>query len=1406
MLSLKSAKNDDLASAGDDYVVWAGNKLPKYLWEQWREDLKPLGVTWQKFMRILRYRTDIAVRWYQGSLPWPDFIKKIDGLIQGPIGRDLREMPAQDLSAFQLPALSDWQPFERLCRGLWALLWNNAELQLNGRGGQPQAGVDVYGNIDSSPSNIGGVQCKRRDNFADDSLTRSELRKIVEEAKKFTPKLTKFVVAYTGRRDANLQEEARLITQEHAGQGLFSVSVFSWDDIVDELGSYPDLAAQYFPFLVGVNTTKVEELQLTADAIFEGQTENAQRLATVVQKTDTIHSGMNSLTEMLKDATDPAIVGQEFHAELDEIRDLLNSQLPKEALDRITKLEKRVTPGADPIVKFRLITNKAAALASLGKDKEAGPLFIEAYQYNPDDEKALCNKALGYLLLNQKSDAAKFANDALQKNPLSPKAHEILVYCAPAGLTIDEIADRVPQSLRHSEGICYAIAQIAKERKDLPTAIKWLELAEKNADGTTTPDLSANLASTLLMSLGDNFDVLNGIQISAKNKKILERAVDLLTEAISVFERSETLKFRTDLLTNRSTAYKLLGKSDEALADINTALKLRPNDHVIAKQKAFMLHEAGNSAEALTLLEAITGKEDVPEVPLLLAGIAYEIGDTEKTVKILQEDLARGAAPADIQLEEKRLLIQAYVKLEQYEQARDISNELRSANPVSILDLVGAARIEKLSENINKHPALLDEARGYINDSTPRRDIFALADELYASQRYADAWPLYERLVDINAGTSLTRNLIFSYYKGEQYEKALEAARAVPAKFKDTFIYEIEVSILDSMGDLDGAIEASQRYLSDHPEDLQFKIKLAVAWFRKGDFQSLDEFLQTEVDLNMLPPDEALQAGKQLAGLYSERGMSERALDTVYWLRKRFVKEADAHLAYFVMFMNREKHLDDKLEASVVAVDTAVRLDEAGGKSFWYVIEENPIQPAGMYELTPDDQITKDLMGKSVGEEVVFDKGMPSEVKLKVAEIKSKYVHALHETMEVFPHLFRGNSGLKRFSVRTNGAPEETQEDVKSMMDIVGSRDDWILQVQKLYEEGKMTIGTFANLIGKNVTVVWGGLISKPSVGVRCAVGTLEERQKAFELIRNHKEIVVDITALLTCGSMDRLDLVKQSFNTIYITQSTLDTLLEEISEKGGMGAKGFTTVWKENGQFYRSEITEDDIKNQIGFLKKIQDWVSANCVKSPVKEVLKLSHERRSQLEQVIGKSFLDSILLAKEKGCPIYSDDVGTRAIAQNELEVPGIWTQVVAIIAQEKGLIDADQLEKINIDLIIRNYRHTTISAATLLKAAEQANWSNGEPLLSVLNTLSQANIDLKSAVLVAIDFCYLLWKQPLLDDQRQSIVFAVLDTIARKGSRPEILRMFAALVPIRFRLIPLAGQHLLKVIAAWRSIKS
>lgn len=149
------------------------------------------------------------------------------------------------LSSYHLPAPADWQAFERLTRDLFSAVWDDPHAQMNGRGGQPQAGVDVFG-TNALTGRLEGVQCKGKDARYGHSVTVDELQDEVKKAMTFTPALSHYYLVTSGVADVKVQEEARRISEAHRQAGLFGVEVYSWDQLLALLQEHRKVARKHF--------------------------------------------------------------------------------------------------------------------------------------------------------------------------------------------------------------------------------------------------------------------------------------------------------------------------------------------------------------------------------------------------------------------------------------------------------------------------------------------------------------------------------------------------------------------------------------------------------------------------------------------------------------------------------------------------------------------------------------------------------------------------------------------------------------------------------------------------------------------------------------------------------------------------------------------------------------------------------------------------------------------------------------------------------------------------------------------------------------------------------------------------------------------------------------------------------
>ena len=145
------------------------------------------------------------------------------------------------IRSVDLPRPLNWQDFETMTRDALAQKWNSPDLQPNGRPGQKQHGIDIYG-VDYVGRSV-GIQCKKYKN----DLTMRVVEREVENAEKFKGKITTIFIATTRDYDSILQAEVRSLSEERNSNNKFTVGLIFWEDIVSGLILNPSVFSAHYP-------------------------------------------------------------------------------------------------------------------------------------------------------------------------------------------------------------------------------------------------------------------------------------------------------------------------------------------------------------------------------------------------------------------------------------------------------------------------------------------------------------------------------------------------------------------------------------------------------------------------------------------------------------------------------------------------------------------------------------------------------------------------------------------------------------------------------------------------------------------------------------------------------------------------------------------------------------------------------------------------------------------------------------------------------------------------------------------------------------------------------------------------------------------------------------------------------
>lgn len=141
---------------------------------------------------------------------------------------------------------ADWQVFERASAILWRQVLDDPSVQLYGRNGQSQGGIDLTGYRNSDPSQLVAIQCKCKGHGQ--VVTEKEFRADFEKALQHDPPIREYHFTTTADDDVEMSRLASKLVEEQHRQGRdIVVRYWGWGAIEKELAAHPDAARAFDP-------------------------------------------------------------------------------------------------------------------------------------------------------------------------------------------------------------------------------------------------------------------------------------------------------------------------------------------------------------------------------------------------------------------------------------------------------------------------------------------------------------------------------------------------------------------------------------------------------------------------------------------------------------------------------------------------------------------------------------------------------------------------------------------------------------------------------------------------------------------------------------------------------------------------------------------------------------------------------------------------------------------------------------------------------------------------------------------------------------------------------------------------------------------------------------------------------
>ena len=1258
-----------------------------------------------------------------------------------------------------------WDEFEELCFQLFKREWADPKIRRNGRKGQGQNGVDIYGICNNV---FKGLQCKGKQIYQQKTLTIKEITDEVKLAINFKPPLKDFIILTTAPRDAKIQEFVRLESEKETKQGLFNIDVFFWEDIKDRLINYIDLVKLFYPSLVSQDTEKIEKID-----------ETTQKLDT---KTDMILEVVRKTPPLYSNIAHPGIT--DLKDDIDYAKQLLETYKPETAFDYLVKMKDKKWSIISDKAKFRILANMGSAKLQMNLFDEAAEFFIQSYDYKKNDEKALFNLALAYSLKKDVPKALSTIKLIFDKNPINIEAQTLYIHNEK--LKIEEIIEKIPKDIINKPEILHEIGYRYYTEGNYIKAIEYFQLAINN-DEENNPNILANFASCIL-------EMINNPNIIKKNvniNKTLEKIIDLFNKAIVIIQNTEEIKYKYQWILNRGIAKKLSQDLNGAEEDMKTALFYNENDRFVKRNLSLLYFEQVQE-KGIEFLKELVDTQKTIEDKLLLSDF-YRLSQKYNDAEDLLKELINQDIDDELKSNAYRILETVYEDQGDDENANDINIKRLKINSKDILARIDSAIRSNKRNNDELAKTKLLEAIDYVDDDTPLYERQILVNALYNNKLYKEAIGIFENFVNVNEDSAHSRKLLNCYYKIKKWDKALEICKNIRKINKnDVYILNMETYIYEQLGDNNAACELFEKYLEEYDEP-EVKLNLGLLYLRMNNDKALDSLLDDRINYDNF----SLENRIQLAQLLSIRNRRDDLFNILYETRRKFCNNSEAHSAYVWLILQRGNKDPDLLKIDTTTDNTVVFLEKEKEKDY-YILEINESADLSKKEINSKNPLYSKLINKKINDDIILvDSDFSKEIWI-IKEIKSKFIHALHESMDILNKQFPEDKTFQKVNIIDN--------DVRKTLDLLtkdyDEREKSFNEIINYYKEGKITIGILSDFLKKNIIEIWSFLVNNDKIGILNNTGNKNEYSITNEVFSFKKNIVIDQISLNTLVNInvDKEAIIK--LDKFIISQSLIDEINQYISEINAFeGQRGFT-VFKNGDDYFRTDKTEEITKSQQTYLKRLLDFAKKYCHIIPLEPKVISEIKDYDKIKKLIGISSINSILLAKQSGALLYSDDLMLRKFAKTEYKVDGFWTQYYLQKLMFENIICAEKYNNYVISLSDMNYKHTSINAEIILQSFKNSSWDISESSIKLLSILNGTNSDLLPAIMVSVNFTYILWNQIILSNERRDSIFIMLlNNLVKNRDKQTVIPLFISALKNKFYLIPKSYEEIIKIINDW-----
>jgi tetratricopeptide (TPR) repeat protein len=1034
----------------------------------------------------------------------------------------------------------------------------------------------------------------------------------------------------------------------------------------------------------------------------------------------------------------PAAGSSPFKSEIDMIVSLRESFNQQQAIDLFKKFLAKNEAQLTPNEMYRTVANLGICYLEMNQDEEAADQFLKAVKYEPGLVKAMGLAALAYTIKSDVQNAELMISQALATDPDSPDAYQALIHTLSAkSEPFENILARIPEKVRENSEVAYSLGYVAREQGQLEEAVSWLQIALENTEGQKA-DLTAALANVMLETIDKQAFVLNGmVDQASKNKASL--VIDYYNESWNAIAGTSMRKPRFWWLANRGIAKKFLGDRKGAYEDILAASEIN-EDFWTMQHLAIVALEHGQKEKMWEALERMArtaeSEDEIRQTELFVAEMDVAEGRREQGIAALEALLANGLEERSADYVRNKL-VELYSTGGNTEAATAMITRLVKDKPQAVKTFL--TQSQYLIYNDRKEEALqsMATARGMITDMTPSAEIVELAELYRGFNEFKTVVELWEMVADLRVYSRITRHLLMAYYDAGENGKLIEACKNLLAAFGPLdMVTELLAWAYERLDDFESAIGVLTAYLEKYPDDQLIQARLAFIYYRQLDKESLKVLL---AGIDHIDPTLPLGSQYKLARMFHYIGDYTNFFKFAYEVRRNAYEDPKAHDGFVSLSAETREEELRSMEPTVAAIGTVVSVT-MNDTPLTYIIENAQQLFASRGEIAADSRIGAALIGKAVGDTFTLEQGGQPQV-FRVVYVSDKFSHAFRESIQLLTTKFVAEAKTRKITVPQT---EDGVLDIDAFLAPLKQDQQADNSIENIYKRGKVPIGLISASKKISPIRIWVHYMASADLGV-FTTGPYDELVLAEKLIKENKPLVLDILTITTLSSLYALDDLLLLPNKKIVTHSTLEELYDLIHEQEGSSQTGSFTVGYADGQYVNQVLTPENVQAQIKHLQELAEWIKAKCTVVPVMAALELNAHEKQQLDEQLGKSFVDSMLTARDQDALLYSEEMPLRGFAYVNYHLQGCATFMLLRVLKDSALIDAERYQEKTLHLMAINYKFIPVDSDILYLAAKKAKFELAFPLTNALNGLTSALMLPGYPMFEAVRFFYKLYQE-------------------------------------------------------------